>query len=83
MSVRCAIHQFQEKDLSVVHFCQQFKVHSLCDHELAATDMEQEMNAACSEIKSSLKFSSLAEDNTARHAKMLSRDRGSRSGKGS
>lgn len=36
------------------------------------------MNAACSEIKSSLKFSSLAEDNSARHAKMLSRNRGSR-----
>lgn len=32
------------------------------------------MNAAWLEIKRSLKFSSLAEDHTARHAKVLTRD---------
>lgn len=37
---------------------------------------KQEMNAASSEVKRSLKFSSPAEDYTARHAKVLTRGRG-------
>lgn len=59
-----SIHQFQEKDLSVVHFCQQFKVPSppIWPWVGSYCHGKQEMNAACSEIKRNLKFSSLGED---------------------